>query len=794
MSTRPAPRRGLVRALLGRLALAAALLGPLAMPVAAQLTEGTATAADVVTNPPAAPGAAAATSASGTTSAAATTDAATTTSTPTATGRRKIGLVLSGGGARGGAHVGVIKALDELRVPIDYIAGVSAGAAIGGMYASGLTPQGLEDFLASVDWDAAFRNATPRRLRSFRRKRDDDLFLVSQKPGLNGGEFQLPAGIVQGQVIETILSRELMPVHEVRDFDNLAIPFRAVASDLATGEAVVLGSGNLSLSIRASMAVPAAFSPVQLDGRLLVDGGIAMNLPVEVAKQMGADIIIASDVTQPLEPKEQLTSVVDVTAQLTNLLTYRGAVEQKRLLTDEDFLFQPTFSEDFSSVNFSRITETIQAGYDAVMAHRDELAALSLDPQAYAAYKAGLPNPRGAPPPTIDFVRIDNPSPIADSVIEDRISDIQIGAPLDLDSLETALNKVYGLELFQNVRYQLVDEEDETGLELDLVERSWGPNYVQLGVQYSSSSEQDALFGLAASYLRTEINELGGEWRATFFVGDEPAVLADLYQPLGSKARFFIAPSMLGESQLINVYEEGMRVTELQIRQAIFEVAMGREIASWGEVRGGFSLGRGQTRLRVGDPTYLTSEDFRTGEFFARFSVDTLDNVSFPREGVLGTAEWRGSRAGALNADSDFDQLLVDAAYAKTWGRHTLLATLRYDTTISGVTPPQNIFRFGGFFDLSGLNAHELTGQNVVRVGASYYRRIADLLLTPAFAGISVEVGNAWDSRGSISWDSARVGGSIWAGVDTPIGPIYLAYGVAEGGADAVYVILGRVF
>jgi NTE family protein len=708
--------------------------------------------------------------------------------------RPRIGLVLSGGGARGGAHAGVIKALDELRVPIDCIAGVSAGAAIGGLYASGLTPDGLEEFLSSVDWDNAFRNATPRRLRSFRRKRDDDLFLVSQKPGLNNGTFQLPAGIVQGQVIETILSHELMPVHAVRDFDHLAIPFRAVAGDLATGEAVVLDSGDLSRAIRASMAVPAAFSPVRLDGRLLVDGGIVMNLPVEVAKAMGADIVIASDVTQPLEPQEDINSIVDVTAQLTNLLTYRGAEAQKKLLTSRDLLFRPTFSEDFSSVNFNRITETIQSGYDTVMARRGELADLALDPQAYAAYKAALPNPREAELPTIDFVHIDNPLPIADSVIEDRIKDIDIGAPLDFDSLDRALNKVYGLELFQNVRYQLVEEDGETGIELDLVERSWGPNYIQLGVQYSSSSEQDALFGLAASYLRTEINPLGGEWRATFFVGDEPAMLADLYQPFGSKARYFIAPSLLGESKLVNIYEEGMRVTELQIRQAIFEVGMGREIASWGEFRGGFRLGRGQKRLRVGDPAYLTDEDFRTGEFFARFSADTLDNVSFPREGVLGTAEWRGSRSGAFSADYDFDQLLVEAAYAKTWGRHTLLTTLRYDATISGVTPPQSTFRFGGFFDLGGLNANELSGQNVVRIGASFYRRIADLLFTPAFAGISVEVGNAWDNRGGISWDGARMGGSIWAGVDTPIGPIYLAYGIAEGDADAVYVILGRVF
>jgi NTE family protein len=234
--------------------------------------------------------------------------------------RPSIGLVLSGGGARGGAHIGVLKALQELRVPIDAIAGTSIGAIVGGFYVSGMTVEAEQKLVESLEWEDAFLNVTPRKLKSFRRKRDDYTFLVNQKPGLNGGEFQLPAGLVQGQVFDMVISRETLRASQVKSFDDLAVPFRAVATDLATGQPVVLGSGDLARSLRASMSIPAALTPVEIDGRLLVDGGVSMNLPVDVAKQMGADVVIAVDVSSPLQTREMLKSVVDVTTQLTNLL------------------------------------------------------------------------------------------------------------------------------------------------------------------------------------------------------------------------------------------------------------------------------------------------------------------------------------------------------------------------------------------------------------------------------------------------------------------------------------------
>ncbi|HEX5421470.1 MAG TPA: patatin-like phospholipase family protein [Gammaproteobacteria bacterium] len=708
--------------------------------------------------------------------------------------RPSIGLALSGGGAHGGAHIGVLKALEELRVPVDCIAGTSIGAVIGGFYATGMKADDLKVILDHLDWDRLFRDTTPRQLRSFRRKRDDDLFLVNLRPGLRSGSIELPIGLLQGQVADTILERYTMPAAKIHDFDNLPIPFRAVASDIATGQAVVLSSGSLALAIRASMAIPAALTPVEIDKRLLVDGGLAMNLPVEVARNMGADVIIAVDVTSSLRKREAIKNIVDVTSQLTNLLVRQGLQKQRSMLHDGDVLLIPEFPAALSSVDFEHMADTIEIGYEAVMQHRKELERYSLSPKQYAEYLASRPSSMMQQLPVIDFIRLDNRSKIADSVIKTRMRDVMLGKRLEVRTIEKAIDQVYGLELFQNVRYSIVTQGDETGVEVEVIPRSWGPNYLQLGLQYSSTEDADALFALQASYLRTAIDPAGGELRTTFEIGDQPSWNLDVYQPLGPKGLFFIEPTVAFDSQRYNVFAGEQLLSQAQLHNSMFELGGGRELMSWGEVRAGIRRGNGHTKLVVGLPDHLPASDYQRGGYFFRFSADTLDAIAFPSKGVLASVEWRASRPELFGADQRFDQLLLDATFAKSWGRHTLVTRVRYDTTFSGRAPLNRQFRLGGFLDLSGLNQDQLTGQHVARIGASYYRRIGDLTYLPAFAGVSVELGNAWNDRSSISLHNSKLGGSIWAGVDSPVGPIYVGYGRTEGGIDAYYVYLGRVF
>jgi NTE family protein len=708
--------------------------------------------------------------------------------------RPSIGLVLSGGGARGGAHVGVLRALEELGVPVDVIAGTSIGAIIGGFYASGMSADEIESVIGTIDWDAAFIEDAPRDLIAFRRKRDHDLFLVDEKPGLNDGELELPLGVVQGQVIDLILTEQTLPVAHIDNFDQLPIPFRAIATDITSGESVILSSGNLAAAIRASMSVPAVISPIEIDGRLLVDGGVSMNLPIEVAQQMGADVVIAVDVGSPMLARDELTSVLSITEQLTNLLMKRGVDEQLRNMREDDLLIVPEFEEHLNSAGFSQMGETIAIGYAAAMAHMQTLAAYAVDEADYVAYQASVAGPEQPIAPTIDFLRLRNNSSISDAIIERHLRGIAIGQPLDVAAVEDAVNRVYGMELYQNVRYILVTQGEQTGLEFQLDERSWGPNYVQMGLQFSAAGDENVMFGLSASYLSTQINEHNGEWRATATLGDEPALRTTFHQPFGREGQYFFQPSFRLESEIYNVFENSQRVAELQLREAALEFAVGRELATWGEIRAGVRSSSGSFNFEVGDPTLVPSEDYDEGEIFARFSVDTLDDRAFPRSGGIAALEWRGSRPEQLGADVDFDQVSLSGSYAKSWDRYTLLTRLRYDATTSGTAPVNGLYRLGGFLDLSGLNQNELSGQNAARVGAILYRRINNLAFLPAFAGVSLEVGNVWEHRSEMSAGSSLVGGSIWVGVETPVGPIYAGYGRAESNGGAVYVFLGQPF
>src|SRR5262245_28862765 len=357
--------------------------------------------------------------------------------------RPKIGLALSGGGARGAAHVGVLRVLEEQHIPVDYIAGTSMGAVIGGLYAAGVSVDVLEHMLSEVDWTDQSNDRIRREDRSFRRKRDDDLYLVRAAPGISDkGEVRFPTGLVQGQKFDLLLRSFTTAVGQVHDFDQLRIPFRAVAADIVTGEEVALGEGDLATAIRASMAIPAVLSPVEIDGRLLVDGGVAANLPIDVVRKMGADVVIAVDVTTALSSREQLTSVLAIADQLTTLLTRRNSEAQIATLKPKDFYIAPDLT-GITYADFSRAHDALDLGERATRAQSSALSALALPDEEYQVYAKARRRER-APLPTIDFVRIDNQSRLSDSVLASRLN-VKVGEPLDAVSLRKDIDRIYGL-------------------------------------------------------------------------------------------------------------------------------------------------------------------------------------------------------------------------------------------------------------------------------------------------------------------------------------------------------------
>lgn len=702
--------------------------------------------------------------------------------------RPRIGLALSGGGARGAAHIGVLKVLEELRIPIDFIAGTSMGSIVGGMYALGMTPAEIEELVATIDWSDAFIDDIPREGRSFRRKRDDDFYLVRQRPGISGFALRFPPGILTGQKIDLLLKRHTLPAAGVSDFDDFGIPYRAVATDIETGEDVVLGGGDLALAIRASMSIPIVFAPREIGGRLLVDGGVANNLPMDVVREMGADLVIAVDISSPLSPRAEIVSVLDITNQITTILTRRNIDMQIGTLKGGDILIQPDLG-DITTASFGRAAEAVPVGYAAADTIRGRLAHLSVSPAQCAAFERGRRRLRPFKPPEIDGVRIVNDSRLSDGVIARRL-EIEAGKPLEVGELEADIGRLYGLELFESVYYDVSTEDGRKILTVTARENSWGPNYVQLGVAVFEDYEQPN-FNLALAYTRTAINRLGGEWRSGMQVGQEPGAFTELYQPLEPRLKYFAhLRASIGEDAA-NIFDaSGRRLMQYGIRRGGIEAALGRELGAWAELRAGLIRERGRIRVQTGDPG-IPDEKYGTGEIFAQFFADKLDAVTFPRAG------WSlRLRAAAgledLGSQEEFRQGMLEGSVALPVGRFTALFGAQAASTHEDDAPFVNRFRLGGLARLSGLEEDELIGQHAALLLGAVYLRVRDIGGAPVYAGSTLEYGNVYQRRSDISPQSGIAAGSLFVGIDTLLGPLCIAYGVAEGGRGNYYISLGQ--
>lgn len=704
--------------------------------------------------------------------------------------RPKIGLVLSGGGARGAAHIGVLRKLEELKVPVDYIAGTSMGAIVGGLYASGLSPDEIENVLISIDWLGIFRDKTERKDRTFRRKLDDKLYVMKAKAGLSDeAELKLPGGLLHGQKIDLVLNKHVLHISHVHDFDKLPIPYRAVAADITTGDPVVLGKGELSRAMRASMNIPAAFAPVEINDRQLIDGGIANNLPIDVVREMGAEIVIAVDISTPLYTREELSNILKITTQLTGFLTRKNTVEQLKTLTSRDVLIVPDLG-DIAVADFTRTKETVPIGEKAANAKTAELQRLSLPAEQYATYLASRDH-RQAKIPAVAFIRLDNQSRVSDEVITSRVT-LQTGQPLNTAQLEADIGKIYGLELFENVSYEIVEENNQTGVVIHARERSWGPNYLQFGIAISDNLEGDNSINLAAAYTRTAINRLNGEWRTGLQLGEEPGLLTELYQPLDYAGRFFFNVGAFAGQRNLNIYSSvGDQIAEYRLDRIGAALSGGMNFGTWGELRLGYRRTSGDAEVRIGTPP-LGDFNFDSGYAYTRFSIDTIDNAYFPNKGQAGTLEAKLHR-DSLGDDNDFEQVSFKYIAAKTWGRNTFLAGVRFDTTLDDDAPIYALFRAGGFTNLSGFNQNELSGQHAGIAKLHYLRRINDFRLLPVYLGASLEYGGVWQDSDDI-FDNNTTAASVFLGLDTPIGPIYTGYGHAEGGHDSLYVFMGKLF
>src|SRR5450631_1486247 len=720
--------------------------------------------------------------------------------------RPRICLVLSGGGARGIAHIGVLKVLEELKIPIDCIAGTSMGAVVGGLYASGMNAREIEATMRSVDWQEAIRDTPPRRDLAFRRKQDDRNFLVRLPLGLKHGQILLPKGLIQGQKLQETLRQLTLRFNDSTDFDKLPTPFRAVATDLESGEAVLLDKGDLAIAMRASISAPGVFAPVDYQARLLVDGGLAENLPINVARAMNADILIVSDVSFPLQARAQLDSALSISNQMLAILVRKDSDRQRNSLSPQDVLIEPVLGST-TSTDFTTTSGTIVRGEEAARRTAEKLARFRVGDAEYRAYQAR----REARVPglsPIEFVRVDKESKRYEATIMAEMQPL-VGKPFSVDQVGSRITKLYGLGNFETLDYSLVERDasgaggaeavEDTGLEIRARRKSWGPNYVRFGLNLQDDFQGNSRYNAAARFVVSELNDLGAELLTDVQIGSDPRVFSEFYQPLDPQRTWFVAPSARIEVRDLPIYVRNIEVADFRDREAEADLDLGRTLSNWGEIRTGLHRTNGLTRVRYGDPT-LVEQQYNKGEFFFKFSYDQLDNVHFPRGGETFTFQWDADRTD-LGSDRARDRVTADWIVARSRGRNTLLWWTSAGTTLDGNVKPTALPEFyslGGFFNLSGLAPQSLIGPHYAITRAIYFRKIGrggeGFFEFPAYVGASLELGSTWAQRGEISLGSAHKDASIFFAIDTYLGPVYLGTGYDERGTSGFYLFLGRSF
>jgi NTE family protein len=718
----------------------------------------------------------------------------------TAPHRLRIGLVLSGGGARGIAHVGVLEVLEKLRVPIDAIAGTSMGAVVGGLYASGLSPDQIEATIKSINWQGAFRDRPPREDLTLRRKQEDENFLVKFPIGIKGGRPVLPTGLIQGQSLTEMLRRLTLPVARSTNFDDLPTPFRAVATDLETGEEVDMGSGDLTSAMRASLSAPGVFAPVERGGRLLIDGGVSDNVPVDVARAMGVDVVIVVNVGFPLLPRSKLNSVTAISNQMLAILMRRKSEQELSHLGPRDIVIRPELG-DTSSFDFGNVNHVLGVGAAAAWDMRDQLAALSVSPEQYAAYEQRRELLRQAPP-RIDFVKVQTGSEAFSQPIEQLFHDM-VGKPLDPDAIGRRITTLYGEGGLDTLDYRVVQRDDQYGLLVDARGNAIGPNYVRFGLSLQDDLEGESTYDAAMRYVMSDITRSGGEWVTDAEIGNTSLLSTEVFLPFSHFSGWFVMPHTVVASRNLPFLVGQSERAQYRVHTFDYGLDVGKQFGNWGEIRAGVYREEGHSRLTIGDPNdprliFPPFQSFGSRTYFGRFSYDTLDDINFPHFGERASLQWSSER-NVVGGEPNTNQVTFDFLAAHTWReRNTVALSMSGGDTLNRVTDLRLEFPLGGFLNLSGLKQYSLYGPHFGIGRLLVYRKIGrggpGYLDVPVYLGISLEAGNVWQNMSDAKFTNLHKDASLFLGLDTFLGPVYVGSGFDDHGDQAFYLFLGRTF
>ena len=713
--------------------------------------------------------------------------------------RPKIGLVLSGGGARGLAHVGVLKVLERARVPVDFIVGTSMGAIVGGLYASGMRADEIERELLNVRWEEVFASRVERRELPERRKDQDQEMSAALELGWRDGELRVPQATVSSRGLETLLRRYTLAVRDVTDFDRLPIAFRAVATDMETGEQVELSTGDLAMALRSSMSVPGVFAPIEREGRILGDGGLVNNLPVDIARRLGAEVVLAVNVGTPVGGRETLGSIIGLTAQMINILTEQNVQRSLASLTGRDLLIRPDLAR-LGAGDFEKTAQFVELGRLAAEAQLARLTGWSVDAQTYRTWLA-LTEPPTQPQVRLSFVEVEG-SELANAERLTSQLRSRVGEPFDQAKAEQDARRLAATGDFLRADYRLVKRPEGDGLVLEVEDKPWGPNYFRFGIDLATDFAGRSAFNLKIGHDRRWLSASGTEWRNRLHLGESPLLATELHHPLRWNARndedWFVSTWARTEFKVISSFDdEGQETAEFNRSEGQFGLDFGRSLGMAGAVRLGVvhhaqrtsprilgALAQERNRVEVWHETAL----------HLRFSADRLDYAIFPQQGWRAEGGLMAGQRTGKGLTEGMYRLQLSGTWVRTIGRHSLNLHTQLALSDEGGTPLVGRFTLGGFHNLSGYASGQLNGNHLVLARATWYRRLQQsvALTRGFFVGATLEAGNVWLDHRRVSLGDLRWGGSVFLGADTGLGPMYLAITSAPRGSTGLVFFIGR--
>ena len=719
--------------------------------------------------------------------------------------RPKIGLALAGGGAKGSAHIAVIEILEANNIPIDYIAGTSIGAYVGGLYALGYSGAEIREIMYNAELERGLSDTIDREKLQYRDKRVSDKFNVGLQMGYRNGEIRFPWGLLYGQSMSAALRRSVGDIPNFDSFDDLAIPFRAVATDLATNKAVVLGKGNLIKSIKASATVPGALVPVVLDGKYLVDGGMAANLPVSQVRDMGADIIIAIDISSPMQNVEEIRSGLSVLNQISNFLTVKNLEEQKELLGDDDIYIRPLI-EELETADFSDLTIAYDKGKVAAEKQLQGLQKLAIDAQQYQQYQQRKRE-------KLEALTEEANQPVAKIILSNRSNynkafildalDLEAGVVITTEELLAAVDRAYSLDHFELVDAFFEQRVEGRVLVVEVIEKSWGPNYFDVGLGFEHDFTLDSVINFDFAYTLGHITDNNGEWRNELGIGTDSSFRSELYLPIDQAQHLYGSMVYEFRREGRNFFSDNERAFVLDFDIHRLDFTLGYKLNAVSVVESGLTIEDGDINNEVfleGNTTY------ESPGVFIRYGYDTLDRFSFPSRGsqfklsvthrdeeVDGNPILEGRGTDEKHRTT---QYLLDWKAAVTRGNHGVVGKASFSYLDSEDDQSVHYAQLGGFLNLSGYHRNALVGNNKVFGSIVYQynlgRRLFNLSRFPIYVGGSLETGNVWAASDSIEYDELITAGSIFISTDTNLGPVALGYGFAEGDNSAIYFYLGK--